>query len=49
VWISAPTGSPPKRYAPAPFEADLLVNYPTMQFCRTAGASCFSILQRDER
>jgi serine/threonine protein kinase len=32
LWISAPAGSPPTRYAPAPFEADVSVNQPTVQF-----------------
>ncbi len=32
VWISTPPGSPPKRYAPAPFEAGGNVNQPTVRF-----------------
>ena len=32
VWISAPAGSPPRRYAPAPFEAGIAFNQPGVQF-----------------
>jgi hypothetical protein len=32
LWVSAPAGSPPTRYAPAPFESDELYNTPTVRF-----------------
>ena len=32
VWISDPAGSPPKRYAPAPFEADANIYVQSVRF-----------------